>query len=90
MELCTDDVDYMVDSVESLSLRSTTLGRMDDGFCFWQASYPCYVDRISFNGPLSGSTVSFGSLGAPFTFRSAIGTGAWTLAEQLKELTVRS
>ena len=85
------DVDHVVGSVESLSLRSTTLGRMDDGFCFWQAPYPCYVDRISFDAAgLTFDDASWEFQVVPFTFRSAIATGAWTPAEQLKELTVRS
>ncbi|HEX4103356.1 MAG: hypothetical protein WBR33_06835 [Pseudonocardiaceae bacterium] len=85
------DVDHVVGSVESLSLRSTTLGRMDDSFCFWQAPYPCYVDRISFDAvALAFDGASWLFQVVPFTFRSAIATGAWTPAEQLKELTVRS
>lgn len=85
------DVDHAVGSVESLSLRSTSLGRIDDSFCFWQAPYPCYVDRISFDAAalaFDGAKWLFQVV--PFTFRSAIATGAWTPAEQLKELTVRS
>jgi hypothetical protein len=85
------DADHAVGSVENLSLRSTTLGRMDDGFCFWQAPYPCYVDRISFNATalaIDGRSWLFQVV--PFTFRAAIATGVWTPAEQLKDLTVRS
>jgi hypothetical protein len=85
------DVDHAVGSVESLSLRSTSLGRIDDSFCFWQAPYPCYVDRISFDAAaLAFDGASWQFQVVPFTFRSAIATGAWTPAEQLKELTVRS
>ncbi|PZS30474.1 MAG: hypothetical protein DLM61_10655 [Pseudonocardiales bacterium] len=85
------DVDHAVGSVESLSLRSTSLGRIDDSFCFWQAPYPCYVDRISFDAAaLAFDGASWQFQVVPFTFRSTIATGAWTPAEQLKELTVRS
>lgn len=86
------DVDHAVGSVENLSLRSTTLGRMDDGFCFWQAPYPCYVERMSFD---VAALVRDGDAPwlfqvVPFTFRSTIATGRWTPAEQLNHLAVRS
>ncbi|MGH3918866.1 MAG: hypothetical protein ACRDSG_07480 [Pseudonocardiaceae bacterium] len=85
------DVDHIVGSVENLSLQSTSLGRIDDSFCFWQAPYPCYVDRISFDATeLAVDGASWLFQVVPFTFRSAIATGAWTPAEELKVLTVRS
>jgi hypothetical protein len=85
------DADHTVNSVENLSLRSTTLQRLDDGFCFWQAPYPCHVDRISFDPTalaINGRSWLFNIL--PFTLRSSITTVAWTPAEQLKDLAVRS
>jgi hypothetical protein len=85
------DVDHAVGSVENLSLRFTTLGRMDDGFCFWQAPYPCYVERIRFDAialAINGASWLFQVV--PFTLRSPIATAGWTPAEQLKDLTVRS
>lgn len=85
------DVDHAVESVENLSLRWTTLGRIDDGFCFWQAPYPCYVDRISFDATklaINGMSWLFQVL--PFTFRSATASGGWTPPEQLNDLAVRS
>lgn len=85
------DADHAVGSVESLSLRWTTLGWIDDGFCFWQAPYPCYVDRIRFDPTaltINGSSWLFQVV--PFTFRSTIATGTWTRAEQLKDLPLRS
>jgi len=86
------DVDHAVGSVENLSLKSTTLGRMDDGFCFWQAPYPCYVERISFDAAAlarDGDAPWLFQV-VPFTFRSTIATGRWTPAEQLSQLAVRS
>ena len=85
------DVDHAVGSVENLSLRWTSLGRVDDGFCFWQAPYPCYVDRIGLDAiamAINGASWLFQVL--PFTFRSAIATGGWTLPQELKDLSVRS
>jgi hypothetical protein len=85
------DADHVVGSVESLSLRSTNLGRIDDNFCFWQAPYPCYVDRISFDATaLATDGTSWVFQVVPFTFRSAIATSGWTPVEQLKDLVVRS
>lgn len=85
------DVDHAVGSVENLSLRSTTLQRVDDGSCFWQAPYPCYVERISFDpAALSlDEDTSWLFRVVPFTFRSTA-TGGWTPAGQLNDLIVRS
>jgi hypothetical protein len=85
------DVDHAVGSVENMSLQSTSLGRIDDNFCFWQAPYPCYVDRIRFDATaLVANDSSCLFQVVPFTFRSTIATGTWIPAEQLKDLTVRS
>lgn len=86
------DVDHAVGSVENLSLRSTTLQRVDDGSCFWQAPYPCYVERISFDAASLAATpdISWLFRVVPFTFRSTIASDGWSRAEELKELTVRS
>lgn len=85
------DVDHAVNSVENLSLRSRNLGRVDDGFCFWQAPYPCYVERISFcAAALAEHDPTWLFQVVPFMFRSSIATGGWTPADQLNDLTVRS
>ena len=42
------DDDHTVDSVESLSLQAKTLHRIEEGFCYWQPPYPCYVESIFF------------------------------------------
>jgi hypothetical protein len=85
------DLDHAVGSVTGLSLQSITLQRVDDGFCFWQAPYPCYVERISFDaGALAldgASSLLFRVV--PFTFRSTT-TSGWTPAAQLSDLVVRS
>jgi len=85
-------VDHAVGSVENLSLRSTTLQRVDEGFCYWQAPYPCYVERITFAA--AGLTVdddpSWVFRVVPFTFRSAIAPGGWTPADDVRDLCVRS
>ncbi|MGH3979546.1 MAG: hypothetical protein ACRDRZ_11195, partial [Pseudonocardiaceae bacterium] len=59
---------------------------------FWQAPYPCYVERISFDttGLAVDDDTSWLFRAVPFTFRSAIVTGGWTPAEHLNDLAVRS
>jgi hypothetical protein len=86
------DADHTVSAVESLSLRSAILQPVDDGFCFWQAPYPCYVERISFDADAldpNGDTAWLFQV-VPFMFRSTIATRRWTPANQLRGLAVRS
>lgn len=86
------DMDHTVRSIQSMSLTSTSLQPLDDLFCYWQAPYPCYVERMKFSAtglawegdePLLFRVV-------PFTFRSAIASSRWLPAEQLDDLYVRS
>ncbi|HET9256822.1 MAG TPA: hypothetical protein VFO16_16710 [Pseudonocardiaceae bacterium] len=85
------DLDHAVSSVKGLSLQATTLQRVDEGFCFWQAPYPCYVERISFDagGLAVNGNPSWLFRMVPFTFRSTA-TSGWTPAEQLDDLVVQS
>lgn len=85
-------LDHAVGSVEGLSLRSTALQRVDEGFCYWQAPYPCYVERVGFD--VGGLAVDGGTSwlfrAMPFTFPSAMATGGWASAGHLEDLAVRS
>ena len=86
-------VDHTVGSIESLLLHSKILIRVDDGFCYWQPPYPCYVESIHFK--VSDFTMdddgSWLFCVVPFTFRSGIVTSGWTPAKQLLgDLCVRS
>ena len=84
-------VDHTVDSIESLSLNSKILGRVDDRFCYWQPPYPCYVESIHFRvADFAVHDDSWLFRVVPFTFRSGIVTSGWTPAEQLDDLCVRS
>jgi hypothetical protein len=77
--------------VERLSVRLTALGRVDDGFCYWQAPYPCYVERIRFAASeLNVDGTSWVFQVAPFIFQSEIVTTGWIPAEQLDDLLIRS
>ncbi|TNC27496.1 hypothetical protein FG385_10400 [Amycolatopsis alkalitolerans] len=81
-----------VGAIERLSVRATSLQRIDEGFCYWQAPYPCYVDRVTFavkELDIDG-TGDFQFNIAPFTFRSNTAPTRWLKAEDLPELEVRS
>lgn len=84
--------DHAVGSVEGLSLRSTALQRVDEGFCYWQAPYPCYVERVGFDvgGLAVDDETSWLFRAMPFTFRSAIATDGWVPAGKLEDLVVRT
>jgi hypothetical protein len=81
-----------VASIQRLSLRSTTVQRVDDGFCYWQAPYPCFVDRLHIDAaPLSLSGPDeFRFLVQTFTFGTQLPTSWWSPADEVAELTVRS
>lgn len=84
--------DHTVSAIERLSVRATALQRIDDGFCYWQAPYPCYVDRITFSVKeldIDGNGAFQFNI-APFTFRSNTATTRWLSAEELPELDVQS
>jgi hypothetical protein len=83
---------HTVSAIERLSVRATARQRVDDGFCYWQAPYPCYVDRVSFSAKeldIDGTRAFLFNI-APFTFRSNTTETRWLKAEELPELEVRS
>ena len=84
--------DHTVSAIERLSLRATALQRIDDGYCYWQASYPSYVERISMSA--KGLDVEGGDAFefrvVPFTFRSNTASARWLKADELSDLDVRS
>jgi hypothetical protein len=81
-----------VSSVERLTLRSTTLQRIDDGYCYWQPPYPCYVDRFSIDVSEFDldSANSWEFRVVSFTFRSNTASARWLKADDLTDLEVRS
>ena len=84
--------DHTVSAIGSLSVRATALQRIDDGFSYWQAPYPCYVDQITFSVnelDIEGSGAFQFNI-APFTFRSNTTSTKWIKAEDLPDLTVQS
>ncbi len=84
--------DHTVAAIERLSMRATALQRIDDGYCYWQAPYPCYVERISMSTKeldLDGGD-AFEFRVVPFTFRSNTASARWLKPEELSDLDVRS
>lgn len=84
--------DHLVNAIRGLSVTSRTLQRTNEGFCYWQAPYPSYVEQISFDA--RGLTVDHSPKHEfsimPFLFRSNTVTGQWLKADDLDDLTVRS
>jgi hypothetical protein len=81
-----------VAAIQRLSLRSMTLQRVDDGFCYWQAPYPCFLDRMHVDAAplaLDGHDEFLFRLQS-FSFRAQPTPARWAPADQVKELDVRS
>ena len=86
------DDDHVVHAIERLTVRSTTRQRIDDGYCYWQSPYPCYVERITMNAKeltLDGAPTREFRI-VPFTFRSNTSSARWLRADELGDLDVRS
>jgi hypothetical protein len=81
-----------VAAIQRLSLRSMTLQPVDDGFCYWQAPYPCFVDQMRIDAaPLSlHGDDEFRFRVQSFTFGSQPSPLGWAPAEEVAELPVRS
>ncbi|HEX7301371.1 hypothetical protein [Lentzea sp.] len=84
--------DHLVSAIRGLSLRSRTLQRTNEGFCYWQPPYPSYVEQIVFDaqGLGVGESPEHEFSIMPFLFRSNTVTGQWLKADDLDDLTVRS
>jgi hypothetical protein len=81
-----------VAAIQLLSLRSMTLQRVDDGFCYWQAPYPCFVERMHIDAaPLSlDGHDEFRFQVHTFTLSAQPPPSRWSPAEEVAELPVRS
>ncbi|MEV6238022.1 hypothetical protein [Lentzea sp. NPDC051838] len=84
--------DHLVRAIRGLTVTSRMLQRTNEGFCYWQAPYPSYVEQIRFDA--KGLTVDQSPMHEfsimPFLFRSNTVTGQWLKADDLDDLTVRS
>lgn len=77
-----------VATIQRLTIRSTTLQPLDAGFCYWQAPYPCYVERMGFDTKLmtapAGDDFRFNL--KPFTIRSPASPPFWTGGDAARDL----
>ena len=86
------DPGVRVGTIQRLSLRSMTLQRVDDGSCYWQAPYPCYVERMQIDATglaMEGYDVFVFRLHS-FAFRSQPSPAHWSPPERVKAIDVRS
>jgi hypothetical protein len=80
--------DQRVVTIEELAIRSTTLQLIADGFCYWQAPFPCYVERMTFD------TASFDLQDGsrhwfhlkPFTMTTAPSLSRWSGGDGVAEV----
>lgn len=81
-----------IGTIRRLSLRSMTLQRVDDGFCYWQAPYPCYLERMQIDatGLAAEGRDAFVFRLQSFAFRSQPSPARWSPAEQVKVIDVQS
>jgi hypothetical protein len=86
------NVERTIDAIESLFLQSKTHQSTDVRFCYWQAPYPCYVERIRFDvrglHDDNGGPYEFRVL--PFMLRAGKIQDEWTRADALEDLRVDS
>jgi hypothetical protein len=69
-----------------------TLQPVEDGFCYWQAPYPCFVDHMRIDAaPLSlDGDDEFHFRVQSFTFGAQPPSAHWSSAADVAELPVRS
>lgn len=81
-----------LNSIDKLMLRSTTRLPVNDGYCYWQAPFPCYVDRITLNAkelkPVDDRPWEFQVV--TFAFRSTPGAARWRPVEELHEVDINT
>ena len=80
----------LVTSIERLTVRSTTLQKLSDGFCYWEPPYPCFVEHmnvetVGFGVDSESPPMSF-SL-KPFTTRSSLSPPSW-VGDQTADLSL--
>ena len=87
------DPDHVVEAIESLSVRATSLNAIDIGFITWSTPHPCFVRTITFDvKDLAPEGERFVYLAIPFTMNeTAIAiSGKWAEAVDRIELPLDS
>jgi hypothetical protein len=78
-------------TVESLTIRSTTLQLFENRFCYWEAPYPCFVQRMNFDvTDLGWEDEDLQFRLKPFSFHSEAISVGWSAAPAIRELPVES
>lgn len=79
-----------IETIERLTVRSTTLQRLAAGYCYWEAAYPCYVGRMGFDTTQmtsrAGAPLMFHL--KPFTFGSLASPVPWSTDDVVVDVTV--
>jgi hypothetical protein len=82
----------LVETILRLTVRSTTLQSVSDGFCYWQAPYPCFVESMRFDTTKlllrDSPDVFFHAM--PFAIKSSESLATWTSGANATDLPLRS
>lgn len=81
-----------VETILRLTVRSTTLQLVSDGYCYWQAPYPCFVESMRFDTTKLqlGDSPDVYFHAKPFAISSAGSPATWTSASSGTDLPLRS
>jgi hypothetical protein len=81
-----------VETILRLTVRSTTLQLVSDGFCYWQAPYPCFVESMRFDTTKLqlGNSPDVYINAKAFTISSPGSLDTWTSGAHATDLTLRS
>ncbi|NMO92961.1 hypothetical protein [Actinomycetospora sp. TBRC 11914] len=82
----------VIETILRLTIRSTTLQLVSDGFCYWQAPYPCFVESMHFDTTelhLPNSPEVFFHA-KPFAISSAGSPSTWVSGASPSDLPLRS
>lgn len=77
-------------NVQRLTVRSAMIQQLVDGFCYWQAPYPCRVERMRFDTTSfdQDDDTDFWFHLKPFTIGSQAGPPTWSTSDGVADLPV--
>jgi hypothetical protein len=87
------DESIAVSTILGLTVRTTTRQQVVDGYCYWQAPYPCFVERMRFDTTTFDHHEDPGDMWfhlKPFTVRSSPGPPRWSTRDPAADLLVQS
>ncbi|MDD7920152.1 hypothetical protein [Actinomycetospora callitridis] len=74
-------------TVQRLSVRYTMLQRLGSGYCYWEAPFPCHMERMSFDTTrMTGADLQFHL--KPFTFGAPASPVPWKTGDPVVEVPV--